>query len=97
MNKSVELDIPLGTLVDFKFKFEGIADEKPVSYSASATAKLDLKPSKKQIQDEVNAVIKDLLLQQASDNGWETIVDGKCEVEIISEKHFGTKVDATFK
>jgi hypothetical protein len=97
MNKSVELDIPLGTLVTFKFTFEGIADEKPVSYSASATAKLSPNPTEEQIQEEVNAVIGKLLQQQASENGWKSMADGKCEVELIDKKHFGTKVDATFK
>lgn len=97
MNKSVELDIPLGTLVKFKFKFEAVVDEKSISYSTTATAKLHPKPSEEEIQAEVNSVIGKLLLQQASENEWGSIAGGECEVEIIDVKHFNTKVGATFK
>lgn len=97
MNKSVELDIPLGTLVKFKFKFEAVVDEKSISYSTTATAKLHPKPSEEEIQAEVNSVIGKLLLQQASEKEWGSIAGGECEVEIIDVKHFNTKVGATFK
>lgn len=97
MNKSVELDIPLGTLVSFKFKFDAVVDDKAISYSTSATAKLHPEPTEEEIQAEVNSVIKKLLLQQASENGWVSIKDGKCEVNVVDVKHFNSKVNATFK
>ncbi|GLO32838.1 hypothetical protein PPUN12996_48970 [Pseudomonas putida] len=44
---------------------------------------------------EVNSVIEELLLQQASENGWGSITDGKCEDEVVDVKQFNTKVGAS--
>ncbi|MFF3703162.1 MULTISPECIES: hypothetical protein [Pseudomonas] len=97
MNKSIEFDIPLGTLVKFKFKFEGVDGEKPISYSASSTATLNADPSQEEIQVAVNAAIKKLLLQQASENGWGSDTKGGCEIDVLEVKQFNTKIDATFR
>jgi len=97
MNKTVELDIPLGTLVDFKFAFEGVVDGSPLAHNSKGTAKLASNPSQDQIATEVNSVIEKIMMELASQHGWKSISDGKCEVEIVEVKNFNTKVGATFK